>query len=424
VTREVTDTAWTRTPAVGVRTSGRGQFAVNGDGMTETTTRRLARRIATPAVAVVMATGMAAAPAHAAVPDGAAAPVQAAERAQAGGDGQDGAEAHGSVVAQGSAAATANAGATWSRLMQRKLNLEIEARRLGVLLPGMRATTKARGADLSRAQQAQAAAVAPVTAATAADEKARASYAAAQEAVVAAKRALSAAKKHRPKSSKRIMKARKALAAAQGVVEARAGRVRGTAAELKAARAAHALAAEQVGVATAAFESAGKAVAVAEQKIIAMPQATALLAARATALSAQVVAQARPTFTVAQTTKVYGVTVNRIVAYPFQRMIDDAAKAGVRLSGGGFRTKQRQIQLRKINGCPDVWTAPASSCRVPTAIPGRSLHELGLAIDISSGGKSITSRKSKPFKWLAANAGRYGLVNLPSEPWHWSITGG
>ena len=35
-------------------------------------------------------------------------------------------------------------------------------------------------------------------------------------------------------------------------------------------------------------------------------------------------------------------------------------------SGGGFRTKQRQIELRKINGCPDVWTAPSSSCRVPT----------------------------------------------------------
>jgi len=61
---------------------------------------------------------------------------------------------------------------------------------------------------------------------------------------------------------------------------------------------------------------------------------------------------------------------------------------------------------------------------VPTAIPGRSLHELGLAIDISSGGKSITSRKSKAFTWLAANAGKYGFVNLPSEPWHWSITGG
>ena len=28
------------------------------------------------------------------------------------------------------------------------------------------------------------------------------------------------------------------------------------------------------------------------------------------------------------------------------------------------------------------------------------------------------------FVWLAANAGRFGFSNLPSEPWHWSTTGG
>jgi D-alanyl-D-alanine carboxypeptidase len=119
---------------------------------------------------------------------------------------------------------------------------------------------------------------------------------------------------------------------------------------------------------------------------------------------------------------VYGVTVNKIVAYPFQRMVDDAKAAGIPLSGGGFRTRQRQIELRTINGCPDVWTAPASSCRVPTAIPGRSLHEIGLAVDVTSGGKTLTA-KSPGFLWMAAHASAYGFVNLPAEPWHWSITG-
>ena len=116
-------------------------------------------------------------------------------------------------------------------------------------------------------------------------------------------------------------------------------------------------------------------------------------------------------------------TVHRSVAYAYRRMVDDAKRAGISISGGGFRTKQRQIELRKINGCPDVWTAPASSCRVPTAIPGRSLHEIGMAVDITSGGKTLTS-KSPAFKWLQAHADEYGFVNLPSEPWHWSITGG
>ena len=126
----------------------------------------------------------------------------------------------------------------------------------------------------------------------------------------------------------------------------------------------------------------------------------------------------------ANTTRVYGVTVNRVVAYSFQRMIDDAAKAGIKLSGGGFRTRAEQIRLRTANGCPDVYTSPASSCRVPTAIPGRSLHELGLAVDMICGSTSVNTRKSPAFKWMAANAGNYGFVNLPSEPWHWSITGG
>ena len=131
----------------------------------------------------------------------------------------------------------------------------------------------------------------------------------------------------------------------------------------------------------------------------------------------------RPGFTTADTTTVYGTTVNRIVAYAYKRMVDDAKKAGISISGGGFRTKQRQIELRKINGCPNVWTAPASSCRVPTAIPGRSLHEIGMAVDITSGGNTLTS-KSPAFKWLRVHADEYGFVNLPSEPWHWSITGG
>jgi D-alanyl-D-alanine carboxypeptidase len=147
------------------------------------------------------------------------------------------------------------------------------------------------------------------------------------------------------------------------------------------------------------------------------------LAAQAAAVTGQVVTQTRGSFTTVQTTQVYGVTVNKIIAYPFQRMIDDAARAGIQLSGGGFRTKQQQIALRTINGCPDVWTAPSSSCKVPTAIPGRSLHEIGLAVDLTSGRRTINDRNSAAFKWLAANAGRYGFVNLPAEPWHWSITG-
>jgi D-alanyl-D-alanine carboxypeptidase len=60
---------------------------------------------------------------------------------------------------------------------------------------------------------------------------------------------------------------------------------------------------------------------------------------------------------------------------------------------------------------------------VPTAIPGRSLHEIGMAVDITSAGRTLNA-KSPAFKWLQVHADEYGFINLPSEPWHWSITGG
>jgi D-alanyl-D-alanine carboxypeptidase len=136
-----------------------------------------------------------------------------------------------------------------------------------------------------------------------------------------------------------------------------------------------------------------------------------------------VVTAVRPAFTTADTTNVYGTTVHRSVSFAYRRMVDDAKKAGILISGGGFRTKQRQIELRTINGCPDVYKAPSSACRVPTAIPGRSLHEIGMAVDITSAGRALNA-KSPAFKWLQVHADEYGFINLPSEPWHWSITGG
>jgi hypothetical protein len=113
-----------------------------------------------------------------------------------------------------------------------------------------------------------------------------------------------------------------------------------------------------------------------------------------------------------------GITVAAHVAPFLAEMLEAAAADGVLLTGSGYRPMQRQIELRTINGCPDVWTAPASSCRVPTAIPGSSMHEKGEAVDFDS-----CSRSSQCFIWLNANAARFGLYNLPSENWHWSTNG-
>jgi LAS superfamily LD-carboxypeptidase LdcB len=125
---------------------------------------------------------------------------------------------------------------------------------------------------------------------------------------------------------------------------------------------------------------------------------------------------------------VQGFTVHAGIADDVDAMLTAARSAGITFGGSAYRSTERQIQLR-IQNCGgntyyNIWQKPASACSPPTAVPGRSLHEQGRALDLTYGGRLITSRSNDGFRWLAANAASYGLFNLPSEPWHWSTTGG
>jgi len=120
---------------------------------------------------------------------------------------------------------------------------------------------------------------------------------------------------------------------------------------------------------------------------------------------------------------VRGIQVASSIAGQLAGLLAAADAAGLSLSGGGYRSAQAQIQTRRANGCPDVYNSPASSCRPPTARPGQSMHERGLAIDFTCNGVTVGSRGSACYQWMAANAPRFGLQNLPSEPWHWSTNG-
>ncbi|MBP9827456.1 M15 family metallopeptidase, partial [Candidatus Saccharibacteria bacterium] len=107
-------------------------------------------------------------------------------------------------------------------------------------------------------------------------------------------------------------------------------------------------------------------------------------------------------------------------------MYIEAANAGLRIGGYGYRSYQRQVELRRSNCGPtdyDIYQKPSGQCTPDTAKPGYSNHESGEAIDITINGSTIKSRSSEAFQWLSANAGRFGLKNLPSEPWHWSTNG-
>jgi hypothetical protein len=123
--------------------------------------------------------------------------------------------------------------------------------------------------------------------------------------------------------------------------------------------------------------------------------------------------------------QVRGFYVHESIAGSVRQLVDAAAAVGIDLRGRGHRPAERQIELRRQN-CGstqyDIFEKPAGLCSPPTAKPGRSLHELGLALDFRNGENSITSRRDPAYQWLAANAPAYGLYNLPSEPWHWSVT--
>lgn len=133
------------------------------------------------------------------------------------------------------------------------------------------------------------------------------------------------------------------------------------------------------------------------------------------------------TFGNVSTTMACGIRVASSIADQTCRLINAAAADGISLGGGGYRSSESQIALRRAHcGTSDyaIYQMSASQCSPPTARPGQSMHEQGLAIDFTYQGRVISSRSSPAFQWLAANAASYGFHNLPSEPWHWSTTGG
>jgi D-alanyl-D-alanine carboxypeptidase len=310
---------------------------------------------------------------------------------------------------------------TWSTLMYRSLTATATRTQLRAALAVQQTTLATRVGELTTAKAADAAAQIRLTSATTAETDAGDRYADAVRSLADAKKALAVATKKRPRDNAAVTRAQKAVTAATTTANSRKTQAGVAAAVRDKARTEAQSATTGLTAAIAAWRTATTAIRQTEKKIDGVGTATDL-AGQAAAVSKDVVSRVRPAFTTADTVGIYGVTVHRSVSYAFKRMLDDAKADGIVLSGGGFRTKERQIELRKINGCPDIWTAPASSCRVPTAIPGRSLHEIGLAVDITSGGRTVAA-KSPAFKWLVAHAGSYGFVNLPSEPWHWSITG-
>ena len=123
--------------------------------------------------------------------------------------------------------------------------------------------------------------------------------------------------------------------------------------------------------------------------------------------------------------RVRGFRVATVLAPRLAALLAAADVDGISLKGSGYRSRDRQIELRRKHCGPthfDIWERRSSQFRPPTATPGRSMHERGLAIDFTQHGRALT-RESSGFRWLMQNAARFGLKNMPSEPWHWSVNG-
>ncbi len=121
----------------------------------------------------------------------------------------------------------------------------------------------------------------------------------------------------------------------------------------------------------------------------------------------------------------HGIRVASSIRSRLASMLAAAQRDGVYLTGGGYRSSASQIALRRAHcGSSNyaIYQQRSSSCRPPTARPGNSMHERGLAIDFVDKGGALR-RSSAGYNWLRKHAAAYGFFNLPSEPWHWSVNG-
>ena len=139
--------------------------------------------------------------------------------------------------------------------------------------------------------------------------------------------------------------------------------------------------------------------------------------------------------------------LERDAAYMFALLMAAAEEDGIRLEGGDcYRSRWTQarayerrcpwteIEVRAFN--PDTGEAEPTTKKVrecsgpPTARPGHSNHGWGRAVDFTKNGRVLSCRDDS-FRWLQANAHRWGWVHPPwaqcgssmEEAWHWEWAG-
>ena len=90
----------------------------------------------------------------------------------------------------------------------------------------------------------------------------------------------------------------------------------------------------------------------------------------------------------------------------------------------GYRSPAADAARCQAEGnCDGIVRARCSAHRTGLAADITLGHAPGFTVDSSADPNRLYMTRTATYCWLLANAGRYGFVNYPFEPWHWEWTG-
>lgn len=135
--------------------------------------------------------------------------------------------------------------------------------------------------------------------------------------------------------------------------------------------------------------------------------------------------------------------VDSRIAEPLRKMLADAKKDGMNLAiCSAYRSVEKQKELynlymgNEVRSGKSYWNALEETIK-STAYPGKSEHNLGLAVDIVAAKYPNLDEKQKDTpeaKWLSKNCYKYGFIlrypldktnvtGIIYEPWHYRYVG-
>jgi hypothetical protein len=90
----------------------------------------------------------------------------------------------------------------------------------------------------------------------------------------------------------------------------------------------------------------------------------------------------------------------------------------------GYRSPSADAARCQAEGnCDGIVRARCSAHRTGLAADITLGHAPGFTVDSSADLNRLYMTRTATYRWLVANAGRFGFVNYPFEPWHWEWTG-